>query len=131
MGRKVGLWLSIVGALSGACGPNRGAQEPKGRLPPEHIQEVVRSNFYLFRECYQAGLARNPDLKGRVSARFVIAADGTVSNVADGGSDMPDREVAECILKAYYKLRFVPPSGNGIVTVVYPIRLAPGGKGEP
>jgi hypothetical protein len=48
-----------------------------------------------------------------------------VSNVADGGSDMPDAEVVSCTLKAFYGLEFPPPA-NGIVTVVYPIMFAPG-----
>jgi hypothetical protein len=52
-------------------------------------------------------------------------SDGKVSNVADGGSDVPDAEVVSCTLKAFYDLEFPPPA-NGIVTVVYPIMFAPG-----
>jgi hypothetical protein len=59
-----------------------------------------------------------------VSARFVIGRDGTVTNVADGGSDLADAGVRACVLKAFYDLRFPKPHG-GIVVVVYPIFLAP------
>lgn len=96
-----------------------------GRLPPPLIQMVVRTHFGDFRHCYEAGLKRNAQLTGRVSARFVIGRDGSVSSVTDGGSDMADDEVRICVLKAFYGLRFPRPSG-GIVTVVYPIVLAPG-----
>jgi hypothetical protein len=107
-------------------GPTHTDPEKKtGRLAPEVIQKVVRENYGTFRKCYEAGLGRNRELRGRVSARFVIELDGTVSNVTNGGSDMPDSEVTACILKAFYGCRFPKPEG-GIVTVVYPIMLEPG-----
>jgi hypothetical protein len=96
-----------------------------GRLPPEIIQRVVRENFEVFRKCYEAGLGRDAKLTGRVTVRFVIGRDGKVSNVVDGGSDIADAAVRECVLTAFYGLQFPAPEG-GIVTVVYPIMLAPG-----
>lgn len=102
-----------------------GATTVSGRLPPEVIQRIVRQNFGRFRMCYEQGLGRNPNLEGRVSARFVIGRDGAVSNVSNGGSDLPDSGVVSCVLSAFYGLSFPQPEG-GIVTVVYPIMLAPG-----
>lgn len=102
-----------------------GSLTVSGRLPPEVIQRVVRQNFGRFRACYQTGLSRNPNLEGRVAARFVIARDGAVANVANGGSDLPDAAVVSCVLSAFYGLSFPEPA-NGIVTVTYPISLSPG-----
>ena len=102
-----------------------GATSVSGRLPPEVIQRIVRQNYGRFRMCYEEGLARNPNLEGRVSVRFVIGRDGSVSNVANGGSDLPDNGVVQCVIRAYYGLSFPQPEG-GIVTVVYPIMFAPG-----
>jgi hypothetical protein len=102
-----------------------GATTVSGRLPPEVIQRIVRQNYGRFRMCYEQGLGRNPNLQGRVSARFVIGRDGSVSNVGNGGSDLPDSGVVSCVLSAFYGLSFPQPEG-GIVTVVYPIMLAPG-----
>jgi len=102
-----------------------GATTVSGRLPPEVIQRIVRQNFGRFRMCYEQGLGRNPNLQGRVAARFVIGRDGAVSNVSNGGSDLPDSGVVSCVLSAFYGLSFPQPEG-GIVTVVYPIMLAPG-----
>jgi hypothetical protein len=96
-----------------------------GRLPGEVIQRVVRQNFGRFRMCYTQGLSRNPNLAGRISARFVIARDGSVSAVSNGGSDLPDSAVTSCVLSAFYGLSFPTPE-LGIVTVVYPILLSPG-----
>jgi hypothetical protein len=102
-----------------------GALTLSGRLPPEVIQRTVRQNYGRFRLCYQQGLGRNPNLTGRVTARFVIDRSGAVTNVANGGSDLPDSAVTSCVLSAFYGLSFPQPE-NGIVTVVYPIVLAPG-----
>jgi hypothetical protein len=89
------------------------------------IQGIVRAHYAEFRRCYEAGLARDAKLHGRVSARFVIGRDGSVSNVSDAGGDMPDPEVRRCVLTGFYGLQFPEPQG-GIVTVVYPINFEPG-----
>lgn len=95
-----------------------------GRLPPELIQRVVRQNYGRFRACYENGLRTNPNLTGRVTARFIIGRDGAVSNVANGGSDLPDAGVVGCVVSAFYGLSFPTPEG-GIVTVSYPLMLTP------
>jgi FHA domain len=102
-----------------------GATSVSGRLPPEVIQRIVRQNYGRFRMCFEQGLARNPNLEGRVAVRFVIGRDGSVSNVSNGGSDLPDSGVVNCVVRAYYGLSFPQPEG-GIVTVVYPIMFSPG-----
>ncbi len=103
-----------------------GATQVSGRLPPEVIQRIVRQNFGRFRLCYENGLRNNPNLQGRVSVRFVIGRDGAVSQVQNGGSDMPDGNVVSCVVRAFYGLSFPQPEG-GIVTVTYPIMFSPGG----
>jgi hypothetical protein len=102
-----------------------GATQVTGRLPPEVIQRIVRQNYGRFRLCYENGLRNNPNLEGRVSVRFVIGRDGSVSQVGNAGSDIPDGGVISCVTQAYYGLSFPQPEG-GIVTVVYPIIFSPG-----
>ena len=97
-----------------------------GRLPPEVIQRIVRQNFGRFRLCYENGMRGNPSLAGRVAVRFVIGRDGAVSNVGNGGSDLPDAAVVSCVVRAFYGLSFPQPDG-GIVTVTYPIVFTAGG----
>ncbi|MFT3773536.1 MAG: AgmX/PglI C-terminal domain-containing protein [Minicystis sp.] len=101
-----------------------GVASVSGRLPPEVIQRVVRQNFGRFKACYENGLRNNPSLSGRVAVRFVIGRDGDVSNVANGGSDLPDSGVVSCVTRAFYGLSFPHPE-NGIVTVTYPIVFSP------
>jgi hypothetical protein len=102
-----------------------GAVTVSGRLPPEVIQRIVRQNFGRFRLCYENGLRNNPNLMGRVAVRFVIGRDGAVSNVTNGGSDVPDGGVVNCVVRQFHNLTFPQPEG-GIVTVVYPIMMSPG-----
>jgi hypothetical protein len=102
----------------------QGEATVSGRLPPDVIQRIVRQNFGRFRSCYEIGLRSNPNLEGRVVARFVIGRDGAVSNVSAGG-DLPDSKVRSCVASAFYGVAFPSPE-NGIVTVSYPIMLTPG-----
>jgi hypothetical protein len=108
-------------------GPRIAASPPtlSGRLPPDVIQRIVRQNFGRFRQCYEIGLQTNPNLAGRVTARFVIGSEGAVSNVSIAGSDLPDPKVASCVASSFYGLSFPAPEA-GIVTVSYPILLTPG-----
>jgi TonB family protein len=64
--------------------------------------------------------------EGRVAVRFVIGRDGQVQGAPlDGGSDLPDKAVVSCVLRAFASLSFPEPEG-GIVTVVYPVIFSPG-----
>jgi len=96
-----------------------------GHLPPEVVQRIVRQNYGRFRQCYENGLRTNPNLTGRVTARFVISRAGSVTNVQNGGSDLPDGGVVSCVVAAFYGLSFPTPEA-GIVTVSYPIMFSPG-----
>jgi len=102
-----------------------GTGDVSGTLPAELVQRIVRQNYGRFRMCYETGLRTNPNLSGRVTARFVIGRDGAVSNVANGGSDLPDSGVVSCVVQAFYGLSFPSPA-NGIVRVSYPIMFSPG-----
>ncbi len=102
-----------------------GITSVSGHLPPEVIQRIVRQNYGRFRACYENGLTANPNLSGRVTARFIIGRDGAVSNAANGGSDLPDSKVVSCVLSQFYGISFPSPE-NGIVTVSYPIMFTPG-----
>ncbi|HVK67488.1 MAG TPA: AgmX/PglI C-terminal domain-containing protein, partial [Polyangium sp.] len=102
-----------------------GATSVSGRLPPAVIQRIVRQNFGRFRFCYEKGLKSNPNLTGRVVARFVIGRNGSIVSVGNGGSDLPNAEVVNCVLSGFRGLSFPEPEG-GVVTVTYPIQFSPG-----
>jgi hypothetical protein len=95
------------------------------RLPPEVIQSIVRAEYDRLRACYDQGLKNDPGLAGHFATRFVIGRDGSVAQVADAGSTLPDEAARRCMFDVFRSLKFPPPEG-GIVTVVYPIMFSPG-----
>jgi hypothetical protein len=96
-----------------------------GHMDPKVIQGTVRTRYAKFRKCYDAGLRRDPTLRGRVSVRFVISDSGAASSASDGGSELPDSQVVECVVRTFEGLQFPAPTG-GRVWVVYPVFLEPG-----
>lgn len=108
-----------------------GEVKVSGRLPPEVIRRIVRQNFGRFRHCYEQGLRTDPTLAGKVALELVIAKDGSVAQVRDGGSGLRDKGVVACMLKHLHALTFPAPEG-GVVKVSYGLELiapeaAPGG----
>ena len=101
-----------------------GALTVSGRLSPDVVQRIIRQNFGRFRMCYEKARARAPELEARVTLRFVIGRDGSVSNVSDGGSDSKDPSLVECVKSAYSGLSFPQPE-QGIATVVSPLFFRP------
>jgi hypothetical protein len=93
-----------------------------GRLPFVVIRQIVRASYGAFRECYQRGLMTSAKLQGRVDVRFVIQQDGSIDQIANGGSDLPSEDVINCVLHGFRALRFPAPRG-GSVPVEYPILL--------
>ena len=112
-------------ALQNSSDPESDEPQPIARLEPAVIQRVVRESYEFFKLCYQGGLARDPNLQGAVSTRFLIARNGSVRESSLASSTLPDAEVVQCIVKSFTMLHFPKPNG-GTVTVVYPIMLSPG-----
>jgi hypothetical protein len=105
-------------------GPRYGVLQTNGRLPPEVIQRIVRQNDGRYRFCYEQALKTNPQLTGRVTVKFLIARDGSVALSSDGGSDIPDTGVRQCVVSSFTQLSFPAPD-SGVVSVVYPIVFSP------
>ena len=117
-----------------------------GHMDPAAIQRVVRADFDAMRACYDRGVARKPNLRGRVTTFFVIERDGSVSsaaptpksytpspgtppgqapaNVVADAQPLDDEEVSSCIAARFGALRFPAPEG-GSVKVNYPIIFSP------
>jgi MYXO-CTERM domain-containing protein len=96
-------------------------------LPSEVVQRIVRQNFGRFRLCYERGLATNPNLQGTITTKLEINAKGEVTSAKDGGADLPDGSVVECVHRAFGTLSFPEPLNKSKVDVVYAIAFAPGG----
>jgi hypothetical protein len=107
--------------------PAVGAATPSsvhGRLPPEEIQRVVRSEFGRFRLCYENELRNDPEIEGRLTVTFTIVHDGSVSDVAVTSAELPPSMLG-CVERAFTGLRFPAPVG-GVVEVSYPVVFSAG-----
>ena len=91
-----------------------------GTLSSDEIDNVVEAGYPLFARCYRDGVSRNDTLGGTLRLRFAISPSGAVSEVSDGGSDLSDRQVVDCIAEGFYALRFPEPA-HGQVNVLYRI----------
>jgi TonB family protein len=89
------------------------------------VSHVKHSSLNLVKLCYERGLAKHPELGGRVAVRFTISAEGKVIAAAVASSTMKNPEVESCIVNAVLRWEFPPPSGGGEVIVEYPFSFSP------
>ncbi|NOY26975.1 MAG: AgmX/PglI C-terminal domain-containing protein [Oligoflexia bacterium] len=97
-----------------------------GGLERSVVDAVIKHHLASFRFCYQRALGRSPDLSGKVSIRFVIAHDGTVSKAMVKSSSLGNDMVEDCLSERFLRLRFPEPAGGGIVVVTYPFVFSRG-----
>jgi hypothetical protein len=93
-------------------------------IPPELVMRPIRGRAACLSDCYEQGLASDPNLQGRVEIRFVIDEDGWVRRATVYKSDLGDPRVAECIARELVGLKF-PDLEGGKITIVYPFTLGP------
>lgn len=98
---------------------------PLGALDKDVIRRIVRSHLSEVTACYEAGLAKDPTIKGRVSIQFTIAPTGAVAGAIVQESEIGDAQVGRCIAGAVESWRFPEPEGGGNVVVTYPFALTP------
>ncbi len=116
------MFSALVIVAATAAGP---AWAGGGVLDKEAIRTVVRAHIGEIRECYNAGLERNPELGGKIVVGFEIAADGAVKRSEITESTVADAQVGACVAAAVKSWKFPAPQG-GSVEVAYPFELAPG-----
>ena len=96
-----------------------------GALDKSLIDAVIKRNMAQIRYCYQRELTKNPALGGKITVKFVIAKDGTVSSATAASTTMNNSAVESCINSRFMKFQFPEPKGGGIVIVKYPFIFAP------
>ena len=65
---------------------------------PESVMAVVNSHRSAIEYCYQRALRKNPNLKGKISVRFIISPSGSVKDVKILASTLNDPSVERCII---------------------------------
>lgn len=97
-------------------------------IPPMVIMKPIRARARCFRLCYERGLGRTPDLRGRVVVHFVVDLDGWVRKAKVKDSELTDPAVAECVAREFVGLKYPAPEG-GKISVVYPLLFEPADAG--
>ncbi|MBX7078810.1 MAG: AgmX/PglI C-terminal domain-containing protein [Nannocystaceae bacterium] len=126
---------SGYGRGSGAGFGGRGTRVPrvrqakaevKGAIDKDIIRRIVRAHINEVRHCYNQGLVKDPNLKGRVAIQFTIGPSGNVPVAVVQESSIKDTSVGQCIAKAVKRWTFPKPDGGGNVVVTYPFVLEAG-----
>ncbi len=97
-----------------------------GSLDKDIIRRIVRAHINEIRSCYNQGLSKDPNLKGRVTIKFTIGQDGKVTKAEVDATTLGNQAVETCMEKALLRWLFPKPAGGGVVSVTYPFVLEPG-----
>ncbi len=97
-----------------------------GSLDKSLIDAVIKRHMSAIRYCYQRELSKDPGLGGKVSVKFVIAGDGSVSKASIPRSSLGSSAVESCMTSRFLQMKFPEPKGNGIVIVTYPFLFSAG-----
>jgi len=94
-----------------------------GRYDRSLVDGVVKRNLAAIRYCYQREVNLNPSLAGKVTVRFTIAADGSVSSATTKSSTLNSPAVETCINGRFMRMSFPAPT-SGLVIVTYPFMFS-------
>lgn len=100
-----------------------GSKEALGRRTEQSIMNVVLARQGQITYLYEKYLKRNPNLRGKISIEFTIAANGFVisTRIIESTTDHPELE--NDLLNLVKRLKFEPiPSGN--VTTIFPFQFS-------
>lgn len=110
--------LVLAGCLATVATPARAEPSIEGRPSTDVIQRVIRRKAVAIRICYERELTRRPGLAGKITVKFVIAPDGTVSSATVTSFD---ETIGSCVVGVFKKLVFPKPGGGKPITINYPI----------
>ena len=80
-------------------------------VPVSNAEAVIRSQLQpRARACYNAALAADPTISGKLSLSIQVAPSGEVSGVSPSGMS---GQIVSCIVAAAKRLQFAPPGGSG------------------
>lgn len=78
------------------------------------------------RACYDAGLARNPTLSGRLIVLVNVGPEGEVMSTEKVSTTLTDPEVVSCVMELLPALTYEPMGYPNTAAVVYPLLFSPG-----
>jgi hypothetical protein len=85
-----------------------------GEEDTQKLTRAIREHSGDYRACYEKGLAKKPELEGKVIFRIDIQAEGAFSNVRKQESSLPDEAIVSCVQKALAKVRVDQRERKGV-----------------
>jgi hypothetical protein len=116
------LVLSTASAAQSTVTPLR-----KGSLSKVEIAATIRKHLAPIKACYEEQLSKKPNLRGKVTTKFIIAGTGRVQLAKIDQTTMGYALTEKCIIRIIKTMRFPKPRGGGIVRVVYPFMFQKAG----
>jgi outer membrane biosynthesis protein TonB len=89
------------------------------------LRRIVRAHVNEVRHCYNQGLARDPQARGRLLIHVAIAPTGKPANVVVQESTLKDPQIGQCVLAAVRRWTFVKPTQDIVARL--PFTLEPSG----
>jgi hypothetical protein len=102
-----------------------GSSTAQGFCKKGNIESVVKRRAGAIRACYEQRLQVNKDLKGKLTVRWTINAEGRVEGATATQNTLNDGETTSCIVRIMARLSFEKPEG-GICVVQWPFVFSPG-----
>jgi len=100
-----------------------GSKEALGQRTEQSIMNIVLARQGQITYLYEKYLKRNPNLRGKISIEFTIAANGFVTEARIIESTINHPELERDLLNLVKRLKFDPiPSGN--VTTIFPFQFS-------
>ncbi|MFN7729714.1 MAG: TonB family protein [Bdellovibrio sp.] len=115
--------ISLIGGTSGLSLPMSEEALVEGGLDRDQIAAVINRHKGQIIYCYEQGLQREPDLRGRVSVDFTIGSNGRITSAKVAQSSLESKSVESCMVAKMRTWQFPRPVGSVNVDVLYPFEL--------
>lgn len=121
-------WIAALALASCATGPARESEPTDEHAVSEGIRREIGSRLGQFEPCYGLAIDAYPGAAGKMVVRFLLRADGTVTE-AEVKSAHPSLEAGEdCVLAHVRELRFPARPGGEEIEVIYPFFFTENGR---
>ena len=94
-----------------------------GAIAREDVRRLARRHVNEIRTCYEAELARQPELVAWIEARVAIHPDGSVASVGMSASVPRVRTLKHCMRASISTWTFQAPANNHHAHMTVPFRL--------
>lgn len=103
-----------------------GSGNMQGACKSHQVQSVVKRRSGSIRACYQKRLKVEAGLCGKLTVRWNIGANGSVTTAIVTSNTVGDDEVGNCVVRVLRRMRFQRPE-SGTCVVQWPFVFTPGG----